>query len=356
MKVAADNIYVALSSRVFEGLASDNILHFTLNSIYAQAQGNRWESSSLISYSLALYMVGISVSPLVTGLFKGFAVSCFISIGLFSLSIIYTQVFIKNQALTEIKRSAEDLLVNGHQNRSPFIDLAREWFITLLSPLRPFQTQPVFFLIGCSLFTYNIIQSYIFNALLVYTSVRFGFTGKKNGFIISIVHSVAAFYVFATLYLVPRTMRAFRSERRQYLPPTGKFHAVYRRRDFTLALVSLSVQSLSLLILVFATQPWQLYTITFFLSFGLPAPSFIKAYFVSLFQGEERPKALAGLAVMETTGSVIGPLLLGGLQAYFTATGGAFYFAAGLTGLSLILLGAGGLLIRVTIVQNRLGL
>lgn len=354
MKVAVDNIYVALSSRVFEGLASDNLLHFTLSSIYAQAQGDEWEASSLISYSLALYMVGISVSPVVAGLFRSFTISCFIAIGLFSLSILYTQVCIKNHASTEKKTPTNTLLDNeNRQNRNDLINPIREWFVTLLSPLRPFQNQPVYVLIGWSLFTYNIIQSYIFNALLVYTSASFGFTGKQNGFIISIAHSVAACYVFATLYLVPRTIKAFRARRGASVSPRAKSAA--RRRDFVLALVSLSIQALSLLGLVFATKPWQLYAITFFLSFGLPTPSFIKAYFVSLFQSNERPIALAGLAVMETLGSVVGPLFFGGLQAYFTATGSVFYFAAGLTGLSLMLLSVGGLLIRITIVESENG-
>lgn len=95
--VFSGNIYVALSGRIFEGLASDNLLHFTLNIVYTQGTSKE-RSASLIVYSLALYMVGMSVSPFVAGLFKNFTVSFFMAIGLFAVAVAHVQIFVAGDA------------------------------------------------------------------------------------------------------------------------------------------------------------------------------------------------------------------------------------------------------------------
>ncbi|RYO81021.1 hypothetical protein DL766_006594 [Monosporascus sp. MC13-8B] len=89
--ISALGIYIALSGRIFEGFASDNLLHFILNAVYSQSRCKE-KASSLISYSLAFYMIGISTSPFVAGLFQNFNVSFFIALALFAVSVSYIQL------------------------------------------------------------------------------------------------------------------------------------------------------------------------------------------------------------------------------------------------------------------------
>ncbi|KAI0176005.1 major facilitator superfamily domain-containing protein [Hypoxylon sp. FL1284] len=348
--VSAKSIYVALSGRVFEGLASDNLLHFLLNSVYSQSSSMA-RSSSLINNSLGLYMIGISISPFVAGLFGNFIVSFFVALGLFAVSIVYLLLCVPRRGHSEVpSRSIAgergSIQARCGRTRSSLVSIG----LTILSPLRPFKKQPAYLFIGLSLLTYNTIQSYSFSALIVFTSVCFGFTEKENGFLVSIVHSVAACYIFTSIYLAPWILRQ-RYRNRHGPPRIEDTGSQPKARDGTLALISLAVQSVALAGLGIATQGSQIYLLSIFLAAGLPAPSFIKAHFVSLFEGEEKSAALAALAMMETLGSLLGPLLLGGLQAYLGADGGVFFVAAVLEGISVVLLGSGLTLILPSSIQ-----
>ncbi|OTB04091.1 hypothetical protein M426DRAFT_59212 [Hypoxylon sp. CI-4A] len=335
-QVSVRNIYIALAGRVFEGLASDNLLHFILNAIYAQSV-TKDKTSSLISYSLALYMIGISVSPFIVGLFKDFIISFFIAIGLFALILAYIHVALGSYTVSDKNLSGNERNIDEIQGDNEIQKKLKTWSNTVFSPLGPFRGRPSYICIGLSLFCYNTIQSYIFNALLIYTSVRFGFTGKENGFIITIAHSIAALYIFMTLYLVPRIMLLLHVGLQSLSPTTN--------RDKILAMISLTINTLSTAALGFVKQPAQIYIITIFLAIGLSVPSFVKAYFISFFNGKEKTTALAALSMMEMLGSVLGPSILGGLQSYFAAAGGVFFAAAGLGGVSLILLFAGSMIL-----------
>lgn len=361
------NIYVALLGRVFEGLASDNILHFTLNAVYAQS-GTSDQMSSLISHSFALYMIGISVSPFAVGLFQNFTISCFIALALFALSLVYLQLCIAGppsptSLIADTNKSSSEPTIPIHPaqpnqppNAGGVQTALHNWVHTAFSPLQPFYQKPARLLVGFSLFAYNIVQSYIFTALLVHTSLHFGFTGRENGFIISIAHSVASAYIFISVSLVPRTIRYFKRQRKSTtstlpsqslftrdeqgsLPPSTPHNTL-------LALSSLLLQTSSLASLAFATRTWHIYTLTIPLAIGLSSPSFIKAAFVSRFDGAERPTALAALAMMETLGSVLGPVVLGGLQSLGgseAAKGIVFWGAAVVLGTAAAALAVGSI-------------
>ncbi|KAI0508613.1 major facilitator superfamily domain-containing protein [Xylaria bambusicola] len=346
------NIFVALSARIFEGLASDNLLHFSLNALYAQSSDKK-TASSLISYSLALYMVGISVSPFIAGLLKDFTMSFFMALGFFVIAVSYLQICLpkgvsekrqiqgpENRGLVSERMNPED-----RSTTQRAIYALKKALKTGISPLLPFRRRPTYLFIGFSLCSYNVVQSYIFDALLVHTSIKFGFSAKENGLIITIVHSIAATYVFASLYLVSRVISRLRARQSTQ---DGRSRPQAKERDLTLATMSLAVQCVSLMFLGFADQVAHIYIITVFLAIGLPTPSFIKAYFMSLFKVLDRPVALAALGMMETLGSVIGPLLLGSLQGYFAASGVVFFAAAGLAATSLVLLCMGAWLIIFT--------
>ncbi|KAI1824921.1 major facilitator superfamily domain-containing protein [Xylaria intraflava] len=337
--VSIRSIYIALSARIFEGLASDNLLHFNLNAIYAQAPSKE-KASSLISYSLALYMLGISVSPFVAGFFSNFTTSFFMSLGLFGVAVVYIRICLPASVSKREEATApeQEARAAGSRKSSGILGKIADFIKTVFSPLEPLKKRPTYLFVSFSLFFYNVVQSYIFDALLVHTSIRFGFSAKENGLILTTVHSIAALYIFTSLYVIPKIAGRFGSQS-WFLALQTRFQP--RNRYSVMAQLSLILQVFSLTALGLADEAEQIYPITVLLSFGLPIPAFIKAYFMSLFESDQRPIALAVLAMMETVGSVVGPVLLGGLQSYFSTSGGVFFVAAGMGGASLILLSIG---------------
>lgn len=325
------NIYLAISSRVFEGLASDNILHFSLNAVYAQTGGGQ-DTSQLISISLALYMIGISISPFVAGLFKSLSISVFMALGLFGLCLLYLQLFLPMARLSErILHSPESRDNAVGDQISPAIT-AGGWLHTIVSPFQLICQEPSNLFIGSSLFAYNLVQSYMFTCLLIFSSMQFGFTAKENGLIISIAHCTAALYIFTTIHTPPALLRCLHRDCKSYIPTTTN------QKDLTLACISLLVLTVSLVMLGSAKESWHLFLLTGFLSLGLPASSFLKAYFSGGFPDEEKARSLAFLAIAEILGSIASPLLFGTLQSYLQATGVIFYIASLIVATSLVML------------------
>lgn len=325
------SIQIALCNRIFEGLASDNLLHFALNTAYAQSPREE-TASSFIGYSLALYMVGISASPFVAGLFKDFAVSFMVAIGLFVTVAAYLQLCVTPKAAEQ--KSITEPLGGDEQEEAVETDTGRDWLPerplqTLISPLRTLGRRHSALFSGLSLLAYNLVQSYMFNALLIHTSLKFGFTGRENGFLVAMVHSIGAAYIYMTLYIMPWLMRMFSWRSQESALDSGRtIHTV-------LAPLSLVFQSSSLLAVGFASKAWQVYFAATLLAVGLPTPSFIKAHVIGKFGGSEKSEALAALAMMETVGDVLGPLALGGWQSYSALAEGVFFLASGIVDISL---------------------
>ncbi|KAF2276640.1 uncharacterized protein EI97DRAFT_397398 [Westerdykella ornata] len=330
------SIFIALSGRIFEGLASDNLLHYVLNAIYSQTNDDR-RTSTLIGSSMALYLAGISISPFVAGLFQNFTISFFIALGLFVFAIVYLQIFIPSRSGSTSRKptSTEEAFsaaVPRNQDRDePWRNLMR----TISSPLISFRQHPKDLTFGLSLLAYNLVQSYMFSALLVHTSLQFNFTGRENGILISLAHSVAAVYLALALYILPSVLRAWRSRSSNDARSSSKRTAV--QKDALLATLSQIIQVLSLIGLGFASTAKQIYALTAFLALSLPASSFIKGAFVATCEGEEKTRGLAALAAMETVGSVLGPLVIGGWQSYSVAGPTVFFIAAGIAAFSMVL-------------------
>ncbi|KAF2729066.1 MFS general substrate transporter [Polyplosphaeria fusca] len=310
--VSIRNIFAALSGRIFEGLASDNLLHFLLNSIYVRGSD---DTSSLFARSLALYMVGISIGPFLVGLLRNFTTSLSIALGLFAVAAVYILLFAR---ASKSSRIAPDKL--GPSERETQQDEAAEEqpTVTFWAPLKPFVDRPALGLFALTLFCFNMSQSYIFDALLIHSTVRFGFTNRQHGFLITIAHSIASSYIFVASFLLNKTSIS-RST-----------------RDASQSLFSLAVQVVALVGFGFADRASQIYGLTVLIAFGLPALSFIKSYFVSKLDEGERVPGLAALAVVEGVGSVLGPVVIGRWQTVSSGDGTVFFGAAGLVGLAAV--------------------
>jgi hypothetical protein len=94
------------------------------------------------------------------------------------MSIAYLQVFI---ASSVFGIPTEGIITNSRATRR-WRDSPGNWIRTALSPLESFKGKPVHLLVGLSLLSYNIFQSNVFNALMVHTSMHFGFYRSRKRF------------------------------------------------------------------------------------------------------------------------------------------------------------------------------
>ena len=325
-----------MSSQVFEGLASDNILHFNLNAIYVRANSQR-TVSKLIGSSLALYMMGISISPSIASLLQNFRDSFLMAYGLFAAALLYLFLAVR----TPTKFSCEQQVVPNSRRASSAEEENVGSRICYLvgvagSPFLFFLEDYWRILPGLALFLYNSIQSYTFSAIMVYTSIHFGFSSRENGFLLTIVHVVASLYLFFVLFAAPAVSNLWQKQR----TPSKDIPKEENGSGMTeacMALLSLLVQGGSLLMFAFLRRSWQVYAASALLALGLACPSFIKSYFMAKFAAADKPRALAALAVMETGGGLVAPIILGGLQTVWPGRGVFFVAACGVYLASILL-------------------
>lgn len=302
-------------------------------------------------------MIGISVSPFVAGLFENFRLSFLIALALFAIALLYLLVFVggtkPNQSSNPHVDDDEMTQAEGTAGTSsPTIIPWRNCFASSLSPLGAFQKRPIAMLSGLSLLIYNVGQSYIFSAIMVYTSTRFGFSAKQNGILVSIAHAASATYLFSALFAVPRILQFLRRSRPIVHSPLPLVD-IPQTADTIFALLSLIMQSISLVSLALATKDWQVYPIITVFAVGLAAPSFIKSHCVALFSADDAPQVVAALAIAETTGGLLAPVLLGGWQAMWPESG-VFLVAATTMGISAVFFFVGALVGRINRRRTRL--
>ena len=337
------SLLTALSGQIFEGLASDNLLHFNLNAIYVQTT-DRASFPRLIGTSLALYMTGISVSPFAVGLFHDILISFVIAIGLFAISLLYLLLFVASPRSKHSSTSASLAdLAQGERTISASCRVGKTFktISSALSPLKVFYTSPSAIAPSLSLLLYNTGQAFVFQAIMVYTSLRFGFTAKQNGLLISIAHLTSAVYLFFTLFAVPRIIEAL-DKRKERICASGSLNGQPRTADATFAVLSLTIQSTFLTVLGFNNEALRVYPIVCVFALGLATPSFIKSYTLSSFSIGEAPRAVAAMTIMETMGGLLGPLVLGGVQTAWPGSG-VLFITSGIMGISAVVFGSGAL-------------
>ena len=234
-------------------------------------------------------MAGVSIGPFVGSLFEDFTTSFIVALAIFGMALTY--LFILQQHKFDLHRVTEtsqglsiDTDIPSSKSNSLLVVLS-----VTLSPLRLFHQYPASIPSGLSLLIYNCVQSYTFIALMIHTSLLFGFTGRQNGYLIAIVHLVAALYLIIVLFIVPyvsKTLKKTRGrldckkQKRLGEPPESKDTSATSFSNAVLALVSLALQSLSLMLLALMKLPWQAYSVACLLALGLAAHSFIKSHFI----------------------------------------------------------------------------
>ncbi|KAF2259676.1 hypothetical protein CC78DRAFT_571696 [Lojkania enalia] len=324
------SIHIALIGRIFEGFATDNILHYTLSTIWVQTEESSG-FSRLMGTSLALYMAGMSFGPTIVTFLPNFILSFVTAISLLGVSLLYLLVFVPTET-----RSAQ---IDEHYDTA--------WprrFLSILDPVRHFCREPILVLPGFVIFFFNAAQAYLFPAIMVHAALRFGFTSTENGYVISIAALTSSIYLFIVLYVIPNA-RKFTERRRaegskqsnqdeETETPSGAQDSVHHfTRDLLCALCSMSVQLVVLPCFTLAKNSKSIYGLVILIALGLAAPSFIKSYGVS--EVKDKNASLAGLAFMESLGGLASPVILGASQSLL-GRGSVFIVASSLVGIAML--------------------
>jgi hypothetical protein len=181
---------------------------------------------------------------------------------------------------------------------------------TFLSPFQFFRDYPVAIFFGLSLFLYNTVQGYLMNLIFIFTSAQLHYSPKDNGMLLSLIAVTAAGYLMSISFILPKLAN-------------GK--QIPRRLDLGAATISILAQAGAAILLA---QSQHVYLAASVTAIGLATPSFVRSLVVTQLE-EAKSQAMAGLALMETAGSLLSPILLGPWQAAHPGVS-AFYGVAGI--------------------------
>ena len=351
-KVYRRNIKIAISGRFFEGLATDNILHFNLNAIYV-CTPKKEAIPRLLGTSLTLYMLGMSLSPTIVGFFPSFVTSFLVALSIFAVALIYLIVFVHNfKPPPSLAGPSIGSRPFAHGRNHPSKDTKASLYgiphvlSVFFRPLLVYYQSPHTLPHGICMLLYNSVQAYLFPAIMVHTALRFGFTSDQNGWIVSIAAGTSAVYLFTVLYAIPIVAPFFRDHIRGSIAEATETHKAKRvlSSDFIYAAISVVTEIAAISGLQMAAQPWQVYPFISLSALGLAAPSFIKSQFITFV--DNAAQAVAALAMAESIGGLVSPAILGTWQREHPG-GGVFFFAAGILGAALVFLVAGTVLMIV---------
>ncbi|KAE8152944.1 hypothetical protein BDV25DRAFT_137346 [Aspergillus avenaceus] len=324
--VAARSVPIALSGRVFEGLASDNLLHFNLNTIFVSiASSAHKEASRPIAASLALYMLGTAVGPVAVTVFRSYTASFTTALVLFAITMAYLVLFVRRPMHRRTCPASTEPTRAGWR-KSPMQ--------VLLSPLRPFYTNPTVIPYGLSLLLYTAVQGHLFPVIMVFASIQFHFGALENGLIVSTAAICAALQILIQASVAPILARVGpRLGWRPRAPSEG-----YQDRNTVIG--ALVLQMIALSAITYVRSPIQLYLAVALSSAGLAVPAFFKGHFVSFMP--DAPQAISALTFMESVGGLLSPFVLGTWQAMVPGPS-VFLLAVALLGTTLGLFLVAGL-------------
>ncbi|KAH8723044.1 major facilitator superfamily domain-containing protein [Phaeosphaeriaceae sp. PMI808] len=328
------SIKIAICARLFEGLASDNLLHFNLNAVYAQIP-DKSLVSRFMGTSFALYMAGMSVGPVIGGLFSDFTTSFAVALALLLVMAVYLAAIPFFTQGDQAKEEAEYQSIEP-EGYSSWREQITQTIRLVFSPLRLLYQLPRTAFYCISILFYTMVQSYLFSAIMVYTSLRFEFTSRENSFLVSIAAFTSAVYLVTIHHIIPEVVRLLRRRRSADFPEGKSQHGSH---DLVLGAASIAVQLVTLTAFSSITRGWHAYVLIAVSSIGLTASSFIKSHFARTVPNPAQ--SMATLTMMETIGAMLSPVVLGAWLAAHPG-GSFFYITSGMLGAAIILFVTGG--------------
>lgn len=276
---------VALASRLFEGLANDNVLHFALSLVYMR-EPDPSRLASVVRASLALFMLGVAVSPFAVSLLPGVLASFVVAVGIFAAGLGYvaTVPFASN-ALNPEECTEGDNISRTHG---------------AIESIRPLFERPAVLLMISALLVCNSGMSYLFEAILIFTTSTLDLTGRDNGLIVSLASTIAPAYLMLAPYLLSKL-----------------FSRASGFADFGLAAWCLFQAALGLLMLSASVSRTHVLSSMAVASAGLAAPPLTRSGILARVDATLRAEAAAAIAWADIAGALVSPVVMGGVQTTF---------------------------------------
>ncbi|KAK7947890.1 uncharacterized protein PG986_008776 [Apiospora aurea] len=308
--VLLDDIYVAVWTTIFYGLAGVPILHFALAAVYVQTRDPR-RFSRLLGTSLALYLLGTSVAPTATAwLFPNLWFSLATAVAIPALSLVYLRVAIPSDPF------AKDGGTSSSTDGSGAGTTARTIASALVDPVYYLYAESAIRLPALALLLHSCAQTCLFTAIVIHVWMDFDFTARLSNRLSTIATAAPAVYLLLFFYGVPKLQRILGKRRgpssTDALSDTytdsgiesdtagSPRHPPPSTRDLVCATVCMLAQLVAV--------PWFLvdsqgamYGLVAVASVGFAAPSFLKSYAVSRV-ADGKTSALGALALAESLG------------------------------------------------------
>ncbi|GAW20399.1 hypothetical protein ANO14919_099050 [Xylariales sp. No.14919] len=309
--VTLRSISVAIAGRFFDGLASDNILHYILAAIYVHDPG-AGSFSQLMGTSLALYMIGMSISPAFVSILPSFTSSFTVAIAILGLSLLYLVAFVPVARIDD-QQQPNNVKCHGANPRESWKDYFR--------PITNLAKDRRAILPAVAVFFYNFTQAYLFPSIMVDAALSFNATSKENGYIISLAATTSSIYLLFVSVVLPKIKRSGKQQHEsthangadeESATALVSPSASGLRSDVISALVSMSTQLITLPFFGVADSLTTLYGLVVLVALGLGAPSYIKSHAVAV--SLDKNSTLASLTVLESLGGLISPIVMGAIQ------------------------------------------
>lgn len=290
----------AFAAQAFEGLSADNLLHFNLNAAYTETASDDGQVSRLFALSLGLFMAGMGFGPAASVLLPDPRLVFCLAAAMLTISVGYVL------SLLVPWPEHRDRPQGAHELRKPF--QWRNGLATLFGPLLFFWHHPSTLLHALALLAFTCGQAFFFPSLLIYASTDFGLDSRQIAVLITVICAASSVNLLV-LTLLPRLSQVIAPLTFEY-PPS-------RISSETLcacwSMLIFSVASFGLVAL--GSDKSRLYTLAILCSLGNATPPFVKSHLIARLPQPLQPPALASVALCETAGSLLSPLVVGGAWA-----------------------------------------
>ncbi|KAK8076916.1 hypothetical protein PG996_003086 [Apiospora saccharicola] len=321
------NIYVAASCTIFDGLANGNVHYFVLAAVYVRTRvPGRF--SRLLGTSLALYMLGYTISTVAVPflLVPSFLLSFAVALVILGLSAAYLVVFIPSGVF-----AARDPDGDAALTTTTTTSTRRTIAKAIVDPVYHLYAESTIRLPALALLLHNTAQGFLFFAIAIHAIVDLEFGGNQYMILYGIESVVPAVYLMLALHGIPKLQRMWkrRSSTTDYTAVVSadetdgggemtRTTGPPATRDFVCIIICMLAQLIALpwFLAVSAEDRGVIYALVAVVSIGLSVPSFLKSYAVSIVVDDAHNKtsALGSLALMESIGSLVAPLLVPSFQ------------------------------------------
>jgi hypothetical protein len=281
----------------------DNLFHFCLNAAYVETTSHDEQISRLFALSLGLFMAGMAVGPAVSSALPDPRLAFCLAAALLAIALAY--IMSSLVPWPPGRDSSQSATGPGKAVQ------LRAGFATFFEPLAFFWHHPGTLLHGFALLAFTCGQAFFFPSLLIHASTNFGLNNRQIAGLVTLVCAASSLNLLLITFL-PRLCES--------ISCLASGHLRHLRRhiswDIFCACCSMLIFSMASAYLVTIWHSkLQLYVLAILCSLGNAAPALVKSHLTTRLPKQLQPPALAAVALCETIGSLLSPLVVGGAWA-----------------------------------------